>query len=132
MELLYIGKKAPITLTLSFLSKEYTFENTEDPVEVERRDVKRLLADNPNMFRVVGDHGAAFEFIEEEKEASPPNDDNDKNPDPGSDEITRESLEELTKANIGTLIKEKFGIELTTNKNKEAVISDALAIIVAA
>lgn len=131
MKLLYIGKKAPITFKMGFLSKEYTFKNTEDPVEVEREDAKRLLAENPNMLRVVGDQGG-FVFVEEEKETPIPDaDDGKKDPDAG-DKITKESLEELTKAEIGTLIQEKFDVELTINKNKEAVISDALAIAAAA
>ena len=134
MKVLYVGKKAPVTFKMGYLSKQYTFKNTKDTVEVKVGDAEIMLAENPNMLKVVGDQGR-FIFHDEEKGKPEPDGDDDgkEQSDPGAaDGITHESLDELTKAEIGEMVMEKFGIELNVNKNKEAVISDTLAIAAAA
>lgn len=134
MKVLYVGKKAPMTFKMGYLSKEYLFKNNKDPVEVKVGDAKMMLAENPNMLKVVGDQGG-FIFIDEEKETpgldAIDNGKDETDPDAGGG-ITHESLDALTKAEIGELVFEKFGIDLNVSKNKEAVISDALAIAAAA
>ena len=136
MLLLYIGKKAPLELTMPWLSEPITFE--DKPVEVPTGVGRRLLAESPNSFRLVGEHGRVGHVIDDEEEIEGPIPGGNEDPPPKEptttdpDAITKESLDELTKAEIGALIKEKFGIDLNTGKNKEAVISDALAIVSAA
>ncbi|MBW2178774.1 MAG: hypothetical protein JRG81_00135 [Deltaproteobacteria bacterium] len=134
MKILYVGKKAPITFKMGYLSKHYLFKNNKDPIHVKTGDAKKMLAENPNMLKVLGDQGG-FVFVEEEKEVpdlKPIDNDKKSDPDLGPDAITRETLDELTKAEIGEMVLEKFGIELNVTKNKEAVISDTLVIAAAA
>ena len=129
MELLYIGKKAPQTFKMGYLSKEYTFKDTDEPVEVVTKDAKRMLAENPNMLKVVGDHGTGFELVEEDVLEIPVDTDPD---DPNVEDADREGLEAMTKKEIGAFILEKYEIEIPRlERNKEAVISDALTIIAA-
>jgi len=133
MLLTYIGKKAPLELTMSWLSEPITFE--DKPVEVPTGVGRRLLAESPNSFRLVGEHGRVGHVIDDEGEIEGPIPGGNEDPTvttPDPDAITKESLEELTKAKIGKLIKGKTGIDINVDKNKEAVISDALTVLAAA